>query len=344
MENYYITHDNFKSFIEQMICHHEVIAPVAKENKFIFDKLISFDALRLDYDVTILPPKKEFFPPTQHLIRFDQFGFTGCIKVKEKILFGVHYYDIKGIDMSDQFFQSGKEDRNYMAHREATTLIGSSIQSLSPDAFWGTVGDDIEPQGHDGFLTLLECGYVFQVRNDKAACLLEYGKFTSATPSQIEQAQQVNQDIKHQCQKKLNYTSAEIAQKVRANYDNMDLWRELSDLCFSCGSCNTICPTCYCFDVQDNWNTDQTSGVRTRYWDSCLTEDFAKVSLGGGSTENFRDEKASRFRHRIMRKMAYLNESLGAPACTGCGRCVTACTIKIADPVKVVDSIMQEGK
>jgi len=75
-----------------------------------------------------------------------------------------------------------------------------------------------------------------------------------------------------------------------------------------------------------------------------LTEDFAKVSLGGGSTENFRDEKASRFRHRIMRKMAYMNESLGGPACTGCGRCVTACTIKIADPVNVVDKIMQEGK
>ncbi len=343
MQNFYITHEHFKPFVEQMVGQNEVIAPVAKENKFIFSKLLSFDSLRLDYDVTILPPKKEFFPPTQHLIRFDQFGFTGCVKVTEKILFGVHYYDIKGIDMSDQFYRQGKEDINYTAQRDATTLIGSSIQALSADAFWGTVGDDVEPQGHDGFFTLLDSGYLFEVRNDKAAKLLEYGIFTSATPVQIEQAQQVNEEIKSQCHKKLNYTSMGIAEKVRANFDNMDLWRDLSDLCFSCGSCNTICPTCYCFDVQDHWNLDQTSGVRTRYWDSCLTEDFAKVSLGGGHAENFRDQKASRFRHRIMRKMAYLTESLGGPACTGCGRCVTACTVKIADPVKVVERIMQEG-
>ena len=343
MENYFISHEYFKSFVEQMISLNEVIAPVAKENKFVFDKLTSFADLRLDYNVTILPPKKEFFPPTQHLIRFDQFGFTSCLNVTEKILFGVHYYDIKGLDMSDEFYQAGKEDIHYTAQREATTLIGSSIQSISPDAFWATVGDNIEPQGHDGFLTLLDSGYVFQVRNDKAQKLLQYGKFSSASALQVEQAQQVNEAIKHKCLKKLNYASADIAQKVRANFDNMALWRELSDACFSCGSCNTICPTCYCFDVQDNWNADQLSGFRTRYWDSCLTEDFAKVSLGGGSTENFRDDTATRFRHRIMRKMAYLNEALGGPACTGCGRCVTACTVKIADPVKVVDKIMQEG-
>ena len=61
------------------------------------------------------------------------------------------------------------------------------------------------------------------------------------------------------------------------------------------------------------------SGQRTRYWDGCLTEDFAKCSLGEGACENFRDERASRFRHRMMRKATYLNEKLGGPACVGCG-------------------------
>jgi formate hydrogenlyase subunit 6/NADH:ubiquinone oxidoreductase subunit I len=72
-----------------------------------------------------------------------------------------------------------------------------------------------------------------------------------------------------------------------------------------------------------------------------LTEDFAKVSLGGGATENFREERAERFRHRIMRKASYLNEKLGGPACVGCGRCSAACTSDIADPVNVINKIME---
>jgi ferredoxin len=42
-----------------------------------------------------------------------------------------------------------------------------------------------------------------------------------------------------------------------------------------------------------------------------------------------------------MRKGAYLNEKLGSPACTGCGRCSMACTVDIADPVRVITTIME---
>jgi ferredoxin len=42
-----------------------------------------------------------------------------------------------------------------------------------------------------------------------------------------------------------------------------------------------------------------------------------------------------------MRKGAYLNEKLGSPACTGCGRCSNACTADIADPVRVINAIME---
>jgi ferredoxin len=92
--------------------------------------------------------------------------------------------------------------------------------------------------------------------------------------------------------------------------------------------------------VQDTWNVDQTSGQRTRFWDGCLTEDFAKCSLGEGATENFREQRAARFRHRLMRKATYLNEKLGGPACVGCGRCSAGCTADIADPVRVINRIM----
>jgi formate hydrogenlyase subunit 6/NADH:ubiquinone oxidoreductase subunit I len=142
------------------------------------------------------------------------------------------------------------------------------------------------------------------------------------------------------CAELLPYSSTEIATRVRESFGNEELWDELAMDCFSCGSCNLVCPTCYCFDVRDSWNIDQTTGQRTRYWDACLTREFAAVTMAGGQKENFRGHHASRFRHRFMRKAAYLHDKLGGPACTGCGRCSAACTADIADPVRVLNAIM----
>ena len=68
---------------------------------------------------------------------------------------------------------------------------------------------------------------------------------------------------------------------------------------------------------------------------------FAEVSLGGGKTENFREHPHERYRHRVMRKTTYLNDKIGGPACVGCGRCAISCLADIADPVHIVDTIME---
>ena len=150
----------------------------------------------------------------------------------------------------------------------------------------------------------------------------------------------VNTEAMDKCAELLPYASADIATKVRESFGNEELWDELAMDCFSCGSCNLVCPTCYCFDVRDSWNIDQTTGQRTRYWDACMTREFAAVTMAGGQKENFREHHSSRFRHRFMRKAAYLYDKLGGPACTGCGRCSAACTANIADPVRVLNAIM----
>ncbi|MBN1115074.1 MAG: 4Fe-4S dicluster domain-containing protein, partial [Oligoflexia bacterium] len=322
-----------------------VIGPVVKRNskgkKFVFAKLDDANELRLDYDVTLLPPKKEFFGTSQTLLTFRDNTYKDCINPLKKIIFGVHFYDVKAIDMTDYLFSEKNEDWNYLANREAATIVASSVQNIAPRAFFGSIGRDVAPRGHDAFLTKINGGYLFDAVTQKGEALLRHGKFEKASASQISEAEKVNADVMNKCGEKLNHSSAEIARKVRDSFSNKKLWEECSEDCFSCGSCNIVCPTCYCFDVQDNWNLDQVSGERTRYWDACLTEDFAKVSLGGGAEENFREERADRFRHRIMRKAAYLNEKLGGPACVGCGRCSNACTADIADPVNVINKIME---
>lgn len=335
----FITSDDFPAFVAAMIDAGPVYGPVAKRSRFVFGQLEAPEELRLDYDVTILPPKKLFFPPAQDLLRFRDGDYSAPIEPVEKVLFGVHFYDVKAIDQTDLLFSERNYDVNYMAHRETTTIVASNIQNVSPRAFFASVGKDVQPRGHDAFLTAIDGGYVFETRTERGEALLKYGAFQPATEAQVAEAAAVNAAALEKCPERLEHGTQEIATKVRAAFGDDELWNELAADCFSCGTCNTVCPTCYCFDVQDTWNVDD-SGQRTRFWDGCLTEDFAKCSLGDGGSENFREQRSQRFRHRIMRKATYLNEKLGGPACVGCGRCSAGCTADIADPVRVINRIM----
>ncbi|HPR64890.1 MAG TPA: 4Fe-4S dicluster domain-containing protein [Thermoanaerobaculia bacterium] len=330
----------FPDFINRLVKAYPVIGPVARKTKFIFDRLASAEDLRLDYDVTILPPKKVFFPVKQDLVTFGPDGVASGINPVPMVLFGVHFYDIKAIDMLDTLFEERYPDNNYLAQREKTILVGSSVQKVSPRAFWGSVGRNLLPKGHDAFLTKIDGGYVLEVRTVKGMTLLEHADHQDASREEIDEAARINNQMHHLCQEKLDFSSDEIAEKVRNAFKN-PIWDDLSKQCFSCGTCNIVCPTCYCFDVQDTWNLDQVSGRRTRSWDGCLCEDFAKVSLGAGACENFREDRSERFRHRVMRKTAYLNEKLDSPACVGCGRCSVGCVPDIADPVRIVSRIME---
>jgi ferredoxin len=341
MNAYFLQEHDLAPFLDRLIAATKVIGPVAKKTKFVYATLQAAADLRLDFDSTILPPKKVFFPPRQALVTFHGKGVQSCIAPVDQVLFGVHFYDMKGIDILDTLFRSGYPDQNYLANREHTTIVCSNIQKVAPRAAFATTGVEMTPQGHDAFITKIAGGYVFETRTPKGDALVAHGTFVPATATQSQAAVAENDRVLKECPEHLTYSSADIATKVRESFKNEGLWKTLAADCLSCGTCNIICPTCYCFDVQDTWSLDQISGVRTRQYDGCLLPGFAEVSLGGGKTENFREQPFQRYRHRVMRKTTYLNDKIGGPACVGCGRCSISCLADIADPVHIVDTIME---
>ena len=114
---------------------------MAKRWRFAFERLETPDELRLDYDVSILPPKKLFSPLPQDLIHFSAAGYEAALEPTEKVLLGVHFYDVKAIDQTDLLFSERNYDVNYMAHRQATTIIAvKRTERVSGRAFFATVG------------------------------------------------------------------------------------------------------------------------------------------------------------------------------------------------------------
>ena len=48
-------------------------------------------------------------------------------------------------------------------------------------------------------------------------------------------------------------------------------WEELGSKCLACNACAAVCPTCFCFDIQDVLDPDGQTGERQRIWDACTS-------------------------------------------------------------------------
>jgi formate hydrogenlyase subunit 6/NADH:ubiquinone oxidoreductase subunit I len=111
----------------------------------------------------------------------------------------------------------------------------------------------------------------------------------------------------------------------------------VAEKCVGCGTCNLVCPTCYCFDVEDEVDVSLEGGSRHRHWDGCMLREFSAVAGG----EVFRKNLAARQRHRVYRKFKYISDTTGEPWCVGCGRCTAFCTAGISI-VNMVNRLVQE--
>ncbi len=64
---------NLDAFVDSLIQDkkYEVVGVKSKGKRFAFDTIDSAEELRLDYDITILPPKKYFLPQYEKLMNYS---------------------------------------------------------------------------------------------------------------------------------------------------------------------------------------------------------------------------------------------------------------------------------
>ncbi len=92
-----------------------------------------------------------------------------------------------------------------------------------------------------------------------------------------------------------------------------------TEKCLACGNCTMVCPTCYCFFINDEANRQH--GTRCKGWDSCAFSCYTKMPM-----ENPRSDKWKRVRQKVSHKYEYYPMTYGTIACTGCGRCIRSYT------------------
>ena len=331
-------------FVQNLINNYQVEGVKNKEGAFFYGSIKSPEELFLDFDCTIGSPKKYFLPPEETLFHFTTAPSPEVNQVIESnpfILFGVHPYDLKAINQMDKIFSSGIPDPHYLKRREAVLLIGVDPTMVAPRAFWADMEADTISNGFDLMFTDVGGNFIVEIGTVKGKDLLtQHAKARPATRDEARKRVNIRSQISNMCKKRgLTFPKREIPQLLEHSEGKL-FWEENSSKCMSCGTCNLVCPTCYCFDVKDDMELDLNNGERLRRWDGCLLQDFAKVATG----ENFRETRTARYRHRFFRKGLYLFRVLEDVACVGCGRCASSCLPDIADPVDAFNRLKEDEK
>jgi len=316
MINKQIKKKDVDAFIEQLKKDYEIYGPVKRGNLILFDKISSFDELELskpsDY-----PAKKLFLPDEQELFNYRLNKAEFNIEKNKRILF-LNPCDANALLVLDKIFLDEYEDPYYKAARKNTLLFVIKCKEPGEHCFCTSLGTD-KTTNYDLLFIDKPDKFIIFIGGDKARELTENNLFEGVM---------IEGEDEFVCKKTLN-----LPLDMESFFEHKE-WKRFSNICLFCGACNIACPTCFCFDVNDEANIDLKSGKRVRRWQHCKLKDFTKVA----GNEVFREERYKRFRHFIYHKLAYFKEKFGKHLCVGCGRCITVCPREI-DMVKLVNEL-----
>lgn len=301
----------------------EVMAPVQKKDKVFFASVSSYDDVAKDYVQTGFSAKSVVFPKCEELFSYEK--VDGETKVNNpdpgkisKVVFGSRPCDSAGFDYLSVFFLNENPDFHFKKRYDSTILISISCSKADEYCFCTSVGlSPDDSKGSDILLT--DSGkdfYYAEIVSDKGKAFVgNYSAIFENSESFDKKA------LTAKIEKKFN--SDDVRNKIKGAF-NWDKWEESSLACFGCGTCAFSCPTCTCFDIQDESNL--AGGSRLRLWDTCALGIFTKHASG----HNPRETQSNRWRNRVLHKFEYTSEQFGMLSCVGCGRCSRNCPAQLS--------------
>jgi sulfhydrogenase subunit beta (sulfur reductase) len=299
-----------------------VVAPRRRGDRVELDEVRSPAEVAPGYAPSGVPAKAVVFPRVETILRYRGAGREVSIvdpprRPRPTVVWGVRPCEARAFGALGAVLDWDTNDAFFDARMEATTVVAAACTEADEACFCTSVGgapDDA--QGSDVLLRLLVGGgCAAEAHTDKGRALLSragdlpaVGDAPLAPTARLLPA----------------FDAAALREMLARRFDD-PVWAEQSLRCLGCGACAHACPTCACFDVQDEAGTDG-SGRRLRCWDSCGLSTFTLHASG----HNPRERQGQRWRQRVMHKLAYFPERFGETGCVGCGRCTRACPVDMS--------------
>lgn len=319
--------------LKEMQSAGKVFVPVREGDFFKFDLMREDIRPNFDFQNTRLSPKGLMFPQADRMFAYslDDKAPDAHILHEAPKDFGPR--TVVGIRPCDAYaFLLVKlnydtpdvQDPLWLKRFEATTLVGLGCTTPCSSCFCTTAGSGpFSRKGLDVLLYDLGESYLARPLTPKGEALL--ARTTLGRPA--ESAQSAAADaLEAQAGEKVSarIETDRLKEKAATALFEAPFWEEVAFACLNCGTCTYLCPTCWCFDIQDEVYNKE--GDRIRIWDACM---FPLFTLHG-SGHNPRAKKFQRVRQRFMHKLKYYVDKYGEGiACVGCGRCVQFCPVNI---------------
>ena len=338
-----IAKSNLRAWLTTLKADYQVISPMADESGPARWKDINGAG---DIDVTsnrmLMAVKEYLLPPYETLFTVSGKKGNETItdpirnpksEIRNSLMIGLRLCDVRAISVLDDVYlkQGPFQDPYYVARRQNLALMATVCDDPRWSCFCTSVGDLGEwAKSVDALITDLGDKIYVAPMTETGEKLVQGEFFTAPTAEESKKRDET-------WTKLLSMPKRPFAGKDMSKELSWDdpIWAELAKKCVGCGICSYMCPSCSCFDIQDETVGNTIERYRCR--DTCQSCDFTHMGHG----HNPRPEKTMRVRQRVMHKFQYQVQQYGTTGCSGCGRCVESCPVNI--DLREVMSRITEG-
>jgi anaerobic sulfite reductase subunit A len=333
-----ISHQQMNQWLEILNQVGAVYGPVLKQNggsfsdldRIVYDQVSQIEELVVD-EKSYFSPKELVFPTRETLFYFeDQQARMPELDEKPIFVF-LRACDISGLDRLDEIFLNNGPfvDPYYLRRRNRihTFLIG--CPKSFDTCFCVSMGTNRTEDFDVGF-GFKDGQIQLTFGSDRlkayASQLLAWGGVESSfEPEYVTE----------------NDTKVNVPAVGKVNQDDFldPLWQPYSSRCIACGRCNTSCPTCSCFTMQDVAFSGGVLGERRRRWASCHVKEYS--TMAGG--HEFRKTNGEKMRFKTMHKINDYHKRFDKHMCVGCGRCDDVCPeyISFAKCINLLNEVVE---
>ena len=325
--------DDFPGALEGIKKDYRVVVPVREGDFHMFRDLEEGRHADFGYQNSRLSPKGVVYPQSERMFEYsldEKADGAHIVKESEKefspqVIVGLRPCDAHGFSIVKVNFDNAEyRDPWWVKRFESTVLVGLGCTEPCPTCFCTSVGGGpFEERYLDALIYDLGERYLVKGITEKGEGFL--GKLSGGDGAEegvVKEAEALAEGAAGKVTAKV--PKDKLKDKVVTELFGAGFWEDVAFGCLNCGTCTYVCPTCWCFDIQDEVYGKQ--GDRLRNWDSCM---FPLFTLHG-SGHNPREGKVQRVRQRFMHKLKYyVDKYENGVQCSGCGRCVRYCPVNI---------------
>lgn len=339
-----ISKPEFRSFIDALVQANSSFGPRRVDTATNGDPVYQFmpvgsaDDIEFDYTTTASSAKHFFLPFSEELSHFcfheRDWEQKISYEAQPVVLIGLRACDISALNILDDVLLKGNyPSPYYLAKRKNTFVIGMDHLPL-PGCFCKSLAHHTVSTGFNLFCSDIGEKYYLSINSSKAFNYLK--NFQTEEPSYEDNCLLTERRklISRSFQTEVDVTS--LPSILDIEFDS-PVWEKWGTKCLNCGTCAMVCPSCYCYSVEERFDIDLKGASRNRKLYSCNLVDFAVVAGG----HNFRPKNGDRLKYRYYHQHRGFAENGNQQICVGCNRCGRACLAGI-NPRDVINDLRME--